>query len=300
LPPPTSDIRLTRTASSMAPLKLLGVCGALCVPLCRGAAADAAALLQTSAHVDAHSASLVDTVANMLTSNLARLGASANAEAASKPKVSKGVRFVRNITDVEEGSTLLMQMVPHQVTWADDEEPPPSSCLAHDSFGDNRCRFEYGTKLRLKVKAKIGKPIEEGSTITIDIPKPTAPKNSMAAMFLRNVEPIHVECPACSATACSVSYMGHDLHMKMPACPIPAGETTFVDKVFPIPSLPGLGSAEGTMLMKMGLKREDGSTLANVHMRMGMGSLEDPEGPDYEHMHPEEKGHKKQQKHHHH
>mmetsp|Transcript_15667 Transcript_15667/g.44941 ORF Transcript_15667/g.44941 Transcript_15667/m.44941 type:complete len:245 (-) Transcript_15667:144-878(-) len=201
--------------------------------------------------------------------------------AAEKPKGPRGVRFSRNITHIEQGSHMSMLMSTNQNTWADDD-PDALGCMGHDKWGDNQCRFEYGSNLKFKVSAKIGKPVKAGSKIVIDVPKPHFGKGSMAmaAAFIGRIKPMHMECPACTSEGkCTVEYMDNKIELKIPPCPIPAGETVFVDKTFPLPQVPGLNSAEGSMLVNMTATREDGSVLGQVSLKFGMGSLESVDGP---------------------
>mmetsp|Transcript_88370 Transcript_88370/g.205601 ORF Transcript_88370/g.205601 Transcript_88370/m.205601 type:complete len:284 (-) Transcript_88370:106-957(-) len=252
-----------------------------------GGTDDRAYLLQTSVRdADSHHATLGEALGSMLSElsprldrSLLLLGVSAfAADAHNKPKGTTGVRFSRNISKVEEGSHMTMLMNVQQATYADDD-PSTVSCSEHDRFGDNHCQFLFGSNLHMKVSAKIGRPVKEGSRIIIDVPRPYAAKG-MAAMLASRMKPLHVECPACSPSqSCTISYMEHNTTIKIPPCPIPAGETVFVDKTFPLPSVPGIKSVEGHVSLHMNLIREDASTLGEVAMKFGVGSLETADGP---------------------
>lgn len=264
----------------MVALWRVGACSAL-LALGSSGMEDGAVLLQTAAGSTAGLTTLGDAMADVMQSTLSAhvmsaLQLQADRVAAGKPDGPRGVRFLRQATEVEPESNLTLQIRYNTKTYADDDEST-MACLEKDAYGDNRCRMPFGNGVHMKVSAKIGRPIEEGSTIIFDIPKPTIAKGNMVAMFASKVEAAHIECPACTPTeACNITYMGHKVTLKMPPCPIPAGEKVFVDKDFPIPSVPMLSKVEASCLMNMTLKREDGSQLAHLSMKMGMGSLTPP------------------------
>jgi len=271
---------------------LLGglLCGALAAPLPGGAPGDAAALLQTS--VERRGAvTLGEAFVNLLEHGLAALHAQMKAEAAAASGPSqglgaeaesqaegsgarpiKGFRFSRNETEVEEGSQVLMLMGYKNKNWADDDDES-KACKEKDRFGSKTCKFPYGSNLHVKFAANIGRPVEEGSKMILEVPKPEA-KGGMSGMIAKRMQPINVECPAClNHDKCHVKYMGFSFDVKVPPCPIPVGETVFVDKDVMLPSLPVLTSVDGRMGARVTLLREDGSTLGRIGMNFGLGPL---------------------------
>jgi len=249
---------------------------------------DAAALLQsasgpsnvgesghvmlTEAEAERASVTLAGAFADLMASGLAQVQGEAEVQAETagltpsfdKKRRARGFRFSRNTTEVEEGSSLLLSMTGPE---------GGAACEAEDAFGGRRCRLPWGSKVRVKYAVKLGKPLDAGSTITLDIPRPQA--TGMASLLARRVEPAHLSCPACTPTkSCSVTYMGRNLTVKMPPCPIPAGEKTFIDKELVLPNFPILNTVDGSVVTSVHLKREDGSSVARITTKMWMGPLD--------------------------
>mmetsp|Transcript_9680 Transcript_9680/g.28577 ORF Transcript_9680/g.28577 Transcript_9680/m.28577 type:complete len:299 (+) Transcript_9680:78-974(+) len=265
----------------MAALRLLGLCGAVGLPLCRAGLADAGVLLQTSstANEGRGSVTMGEAFVDLLARAFSQMQANAShvlmseteaEDSASRPV--KGFRFSRTSTEVEDGSKVTMLMRYASKNWADDDLSS-QGCAEKDDFGSKRCKFPYGSNLHVKFAAKIGRPVEEGSRMIIEMPKPEA-KGGMAAMIAKKMQPISVECPACSNhEKCHITYMGHNVSVKVPPCPIPSGETVFVDKEVMLPNLPVISSVDGKMQTTVKLIREDNSTLGKFSMFFALGPL---------------------------
>mmetsp|Transcript_64275 Transcript_64275/g.182515 ORF Transcript_64275/g.182515 Transcript_64275/m.182515 type:complete len:226 (-) Transcript_64275:66-743(-) len=184
----------------------------------------------------------------------------------------RGIFVKREVNFVEEGSSLAISIVPRPGKGA-------GGCIGKDIYGDDRCGFAWGTNMHLKVGARLKAPLEQGSVISFSAPPPffnsRGPSKALP-VYLRRARPVQVECPACSPAGlrnCTVPFLNRELNIRVPPCPVKAGDVSFVDADFTVPHHEMTANLEGRMTLNIHVQREDGSDVGKMVVYTNMGPI---------------------------
>ena len=111
------------------------------------------------------------------------------------------VEFSRTITAIGDSGSLDLEL----------SGPDGDECKSEDEYGSNDCVFQWGDSVTGSFAGELGKPLESGSTINVD-------------MKINKFIPFAFSCGACGVNCTiTVPVVNEDVTVPMPACPIPAG-----------------------------------------------------------------------------
>mmetsp|Transcript_16947 Transcript_16947/g.19255 ORF Transcript_16947/g.19255 Transcript_16947/m.19255 type:complete len:183 (-) Transcript_16947:47-595(-) len=85
-----------------------------------------------------------------------------------------------------------------------------SGCTAKDTYGSNKCSFEWGDSVSGEVSAKLAQDLEQGSEIEI---------NLKIDRFI----PFYLKCPVCGGECkVKIPIVEKEYDIPLPPCPVPA------------------------------------------------------------------------------
>mmetsp|Transcript_52062 Transcript_52062/g.161298 ORF Transcript_52062/g.161298 Transcript_52062/m.161298 type:complete len:286 (-) Transcript_52062:121-978(-) len=258
---------------AVRPMRLLSLGCALSLPLCRGALNDAVASVQTVVQAHESEPGLVSEVMDALASaakeaaagekDLALAASSSSStehgtalglasegdDPSSEDKpIVHGVSFERKLMAIEPGANGEIQF--------------DHGCSTMDEYGGNICSYPHGSKVRVTIRYRVPKPIEQGALYFIA----DVQAQGMAGLLqnfkvgarqslVAHLQPIQVECVLCGGT-CEADILGKMHTFKMPACPIPAEtDITVFDEDVQLPGGGFLALVKGRMDGTLSIKR---------------------------------------------
>jgi len=227
---------------------------------------------------EVESSGLEDALASFSETGFAGGGAFARAGAQQQQQLAVdlayGIRFNRLNSFVEEGSSLRLEL--------------DRGCAREDSLGSNNCTLHANENVHVRMSFKLKESMDERSTIYANFttrlmgmsaiigPKLLGTPAKDIKNFRTSLPNVTASCPMCGSK-CKADLYGMKVDLQMPDCPIPAGqEVVFADFDIQMPRTEAWRIMQSRVQGTFGIRRPDGSTMAETTGRIKAGKLDTP------------------------